>query len=631
MATYSWATATDGDWNDAANWTPMGIPNSGTAQAVIDATPATGLYAVTITAGASDTVASLALNPVNDAGGTQGSNYDAGALEVDGTLVFAPGADGMIAGPLQSFLVISGTIVNAGTVDAFIQAEGNALFTGTNGFYVENWLQAQGTVTVDTRSIAEINGNTLFDGIFQAQGSGAAVNLGGPLEDLVVNIATIEGPPLDPSGYTELIFDAPGSSIDEWNGGAYVPIEQTLSVIAANATLSVMQGRGYTTANTLTIGNGGALLLDAGLVTTGGIAVLAGGLLDGDGTLTATLLNDGQVVTSGAGLVLDGDLTGSGAIGFADAGDTLTVGSVGAGQTITTQGTDTITLSDVGAFAGTIVANPGDTFILNGITADHAMLSGTTLDVTHSGQVVATLQLAGTYTNEGFHVETVGGAADVTVTPPVCFVRGTRIRTPRGDVAVEHLREGQLVVTESGATAPIQWIGRRRIDCDRHPTPRLAWPVRIRAGAFGPRQPRRDLLVSPQHALFVQGVLIPAKILINGLNVAQQPMASVDYYHIELPRHDILLAEGMPAESYLENGDRNTFENGGGVMTLHPDMSGWIWDGRACADLMVVGREVEAVRALLLSRAMRTVRLAKRRPRAGEAERARGVETGPAG
>lgn len=206
------------------------------------------------------------------------------------------------------------------------------------------------------------------------------------------------------------------------------------------------------------------------------------------------------------------------------------------------------------------------------------------------------------------------GDTDVTVTP-VCFVRGTRIRTPEGEVPIEDLKVGQLVLTASGETQPVQWIGRRRIDCRRHAAPKRAWPVRIRAGAFGPRQPYRDLVVSPQHALFAEGVLVPVKYLINGLNVVQQPVAKVDYWHIELPRHDIVLADGMPAESYLENGDRHTFENGGGVMTLHPDMSGNAWDGRAYADLMIVGKEIEAIQSTLLIRAMRSARLAQRRTR----------------
>ena len=187
--------------------------------------------------------------------------------------------------------------------------------------------------------------------------------------------------------------------------------------------------------------------------------------------------------------------------------------------------------------------------------------------------------------------------APVTAAPGVvCFARGTRIATPAGDVAVEELAPGRLVWTASGGQAPIVWIGRRRIDCTRHPRPRLAWPVRIRAHAFGEALPRRDLWVSPQHALYLHGVLIPARCLIDGDCVAQVPVAEVEYWHIELPRHDVVLAEGLPAESYLDCGDR-MFLDDGAVIALHPDFASQVWESRACAPLKVAGPEVEAVRS----------------------------------
>ena len=83
--------------------------------------------------------------------------------------------------------------------------------------------------------------------------------------------------------------------------------------------------------------------------------------------------------------------------------------------------------------------------------------------------------------------------------------------------------------------------------------------------------PCRDLLLSPDHAVFVDNVLIPIKHLINGKTIVQQQTNEVTYYHIELGEHDVLLADGMPAESYLENGDRGAFDNGGGMIALHPD------------------------------------------------------------
>lgn len=143
-----------------------------------------------------------------------------------------------------------------------------------------------------------------------------------------------------------------------------------------------------------------------------------------------------------------------------------------------------------------------------------------------------------------------------------CYVTGTLIRTLRGDVAVENLRVGDVVVTASGEPRPIRWIGHRTLDCARRPAPGAVLPVRIAAGALGPNRPARDLLVSPGHALCLDilgEVLVPAHCLVNGATITQECVDAVTYWHVELDGHDILIAEGQPAESYLDLGNRGFF------------------------------------------------------------------------
>jgi Hint domain/GTA TIM-barrel-like domain len=166
-----------------------------------------------------------------------------------------------------------------------------------------------------------------------------------------------------------------------------------------------------------------------------------------------------------------------------------------------------------------------------------------------------------------------------------CYCRGTLILTDRGDVPVEQLRAGDLVRTLSGVLRPIVWLGHRRIDLARHPEPRFAQPIRIRANAFADGMPRRDLLVSPDHAIHVDGRLIPARQLRNDASITREErLAEVRYFHVELDRHDILLAEGLPAESYLDTGNRGLFDNGAAPLILHPDFPAG--DGQAMRDAL---------------------------------------------
>ena len=99
-------------------------------------------------------------------------------------------------------------------------------------------------------------------------------------------------------------------------------------------------------------------------------------------------------------------------------------------------------------------------------------------------------------------------------------------------------------------------------------------PVRIERDAFADNVPHRDLLVSPDHAIFVDGMLICAKQLVNGTTIRRErDWTAVDYYHVELDQHAILLAEGRPAESYLNTGNRGFFANSGQPMVLHPELT----------------------------------------------------------
>jgi hypothetical protein len=189
-----------------------------------------------------------------------------------------------------------------------------------------------------------------------------------------------------------------------------------------------------------------------------------------------------------------------------------------------------------------------------------------------------------------------------TVTAVTCYREGTRILTRRGEKPIETLAIGDELITLLGGPGHVIWSGKRAIDLTRHPKPWHVWPIRIRAGAFAPGLPLRDLYVSPDHAIFADGVLVPARLLINGSTIQQVKSDHVVYYHFELEQHDVILAEGLPAESYLDAGDRDTF-SGGAVTALYPEFTARRWEMASCAPLVMTGPALDAIRLRLAARA----------------------------
>jgi hypothetical protein len=143
-----------------------------------------------------------------------------------------------------------------------------------------------------------------------------------------------------------------------------------------------------------------------------------------------------------------------------------------------------------------------------------------------------------------------------------CFLAGTAVTTPAGEVAVETLRPGDLVVVTDGRAVPVTWVGRQTV-ATRFADPLRALPVRIRAEALGPAQPLRDLLLSPDHAVLVDDVLVQAGALVNGISILRETNMPprFTYYHVEVADHALLLAEGVPAETFIDNVDRMAFDN----------------------------------------------------------------------
>jgi hypothetical protein len=519
-------------------------------------------------------------------GGTEFA-FDASRPGFANRVVDAPGA-------IFSGQVLGGNAIGASVVSTLELASGAGpgTLTGLGSKYVEF-----GNVTIGAGaswtwvSDAIGTGYTITNaGTLTNTGSlGSSVTLGAGAVLTNASTGTIVGSGLaalvGPSGSSAMVVNA--GLIDPAAYGVYLPGGG--GVTNAGGTI---EG----TASGVKIGGGSATVNNAGTIV-GGIDFAGTGsnllVLDPGGVVASATANPSASnmleLASGASA---GTITGLGS-------QFLNFGSL---QFDT--GADWFVAGNTAGLAGQISGFAHrDTIEVDGITVTDSAYANGVLTLTDTAGF-ATLAITGNFHTSDFVVTNVAGGAEVSL---ACFRAGTRILTDCGEAAVETLRIGDLVHTVlGGTTAPIVWVGRREVDCARHPQPKKVWPVRVAPGAFGPGRPGKELFLSPDHAVHVEQVLIPVKCLINGSTIAQVPMDEVTYYHIELARHDVVLAEGLPAESYLDTGDRSNFANGGGPMQMFPDFSARLWEAYGCARLVVTGPELDAARALVNSRAAAT-------------------------
>ncbi|MBP1882326.1 Hint domain-containing protein [Sinorhizobium mexicanum] len=157
---------------------------------------------------------------------------------------------------------------------------------------------------------------------------------------------------------------------------------------------------------------------------------------------------------------------------------------------------------------------------------------------------------------------------------PKCLPRGTSIMTPTGEVRIEDLRIGDLVETVRGEAHAIKWIGRDLYRLSGSRWNNSVMPIRICRHALDEQTPHRDLYLSPGHALFIDGVLIRVQDLINGTSIMPALPADareIEYFHIALDTHEVILAEGAPVETLLLEADiHEGFTNFAEFARLYP-------------------------------------------------------------
>ena len=399
----------------------------------------------------------------------------AGRPLVDGPMV--------AAGPIAAASPFD-YLVTAGNFSINLEFDSNAANAG--GTFASDIEQAASIIVADLKLSRSITVNLQIG--YEEKGASGGAALGGPSNGTVMDYATVR---------TDLLNNAPGDptfdalpigTITATNNGSNVVSYSSLEVwLAQEKALGIIPGNGGEVDGLAYFGNG----ISADLLVGVALHELTHALgRVPDGTAYPDIFDLFRFTA--AGTILASDQTGLGAPAYF---------SVDGGTTsLATYGSN---------------SDPSDYLNTGGLEDPFTEYYGV-----GTPQTLTALDLQ--------QMDVLGFSA-------ACFAEGTRLATPNGQVAVETLSPGMKLLTVSGATRPVRWIGRRRLDLSRHPAPEEVCPIRIRAGALGEGVPVRDLRLSPEHALFLDGGLVPVRLLVNGCSILRENACrSVVWYHVEL-------------------------------------------------------------------------------------------------
>lgn len=454
----------------------------------------------------------------------------------------------------------SGTLMNNGTITGGAgSVAGNGVLVDDDASLTNNGSIANGAGSAGGIGVRLLVGSTLTN----AHGAGITGRTGVyDYGGTIVNAGTIQGA----GGLAVELEAGDGGRLVVDSGAVFGGVVQGDD---ASSVLELAAGTGTINGLGTNFTQFGTLLLDAGAgwTMTGGNALTntsftnyGTAILDGSLNSSGTLLNDGTIVIAQANAAIVTGITGTGTLTLGASSMLEVADTISNHQTITFGGGDAILTSNnaanlsarISGFAAT------DTISLLGLTAtSFDYVTGTGLEVTGDGQTVLLDITGNNLQTSSFQVDTNTVGTEITM----CFYPGTRVATPAGEMAVELLQPGDMVRTAQG-DMPVRWIGQNHIDL-RFANCQRTLPVRIKAGALGSGLPIRDLLLSPDHAVFMKGLLVQAGALIGQPGITQESDVpeQFTYYHVELDTHELLYAEGALAESFVDNVSRMHFHN----------------------------------------------------------------------
>lgn len=574
-------------------------------------------------------------------GGVTSSNLAPG--DGDTVSVTSGGAvDGTVVGNGAQLFIYSSGQASGTTVDS-----GGVELVSSGGSTTATTVASAGTEYVYAGGVA--SALTIASGGFAvldpgATGNGTTVDDGGTLVVLPGGIAA------DTTSLAGAHVVSTGTVVV--GGGRVISLGDTAGIQVVGGETEYVLAGGHATATTIDFGGQEAVY--AGGVASGATIGLAGQ----DAIFSGGIASDTTVRSIGEEFVLSGGIAfftavssgghqevqggvassttvSSGGFQRVSSGGAAIDTVVGSGGTVSALfgGATTGTELQNGAVeyvfggataAGTVVSAGGTLLIYSGSTVSGTRIqSGGSLDLAdvtfdsagtvsfnsatgtltvHEGGTDYVEHLSGDYSGEYFHLSRDDfGDTNVTVDGTPCYCRGTRILTDRGEVAVETLRIGDRLITAAGVARAIGWIGKRSYSGRFAAGNKDVLPILIMQDALGDNVPKRDLWVSPLHAMFLEGVLIPAWALVNGASVVQTArVESVEYFHLELETHDVIVAEGALSESFLDDGSRGMFHNAGTYRDIYPDAAAR--RPRYCAPRIDDGQALQIARERIAAR-----------------------------
>lgn len=466
----------------------------------------------------------------------------------------------------------------------------NQVLVESGGQLNANSLSIDRTPNWGTSGSLTVNSGGAISGTFTVQGSGTmTLDTGATISG---NVNVISGGRLNGGTFTSgsTLSVGQGSLVEGVNliGGELIASFTPSVKVMSGATVTLQSGAVWTVANVsenlgnnkFTVQSGATLWNASAVVSSDTVTVNSGGFIRNmsAGAGINVILQDGAVIQGDLRVANGGHLT------------------------VDPNATGVISLKENAGCAVTFTGIPQEDLYIKATVSGYSKTNGIGFDgisqrdvrdVSYPSTNVLKLDLYSgvsvyvnitNVANIGYELDDISGSLAIFA----CFLAGTMIRTPAGQIAIENIRAGDTVRTfnwqlNEEEDLTVIWTGTAHWDVKPHlPDDEAGWPVRILENALAEGVPFKDMLVTAEHCLFFDGQFIPVRMLVNGRTIIyDHSITSYDYYHIETEDHSVIMADGILTESYLDTGNRLLFNHDDKVVPFTTRALTWETDASA--------------------------------------------------